>query len=94
MFFSAIDAIDISPLLLFQNEVYFQSTESGSSEFRNFVLGSISQSVNQSIKIYFSSNEKQLQYNECYSTWKSWKATREAFRSLKLVAWTKKQHKY
>ena len=33
-----------------------------------------------SIKIYFSSNEKQLQYNKCYSTWK---ATREALRSLK-----------
>ena len=52
MFFSAIDAIDISPLLLFQNEVYFQSTESGSSEFRNFVLGSISQSINQSKSIF------------------------------------------
>ena len=57
----------------------------------------VSASNNQSIKIYFSSNKKQLQYNKCYSTWK---ATREALRSLKLVAWTKKttqtkkQHKY
>ena len=48
---------------------------------------SIVNSINQSIKMYFSSNEKQLQYNKCYSTWK---ATREALRSLKLVAWTKK----
>ena len=27
--------------------------------------------VNQSIKIYFPSNNKQLQYNKCYSTWKA-----------------------
>ena len=39
----------------------------------------------QSIKIYFPSNGKELQYNRCYSTRK---ATRKALRSLKLVAWT------
>ena len=39
-------------------------------------------SINQSIKIYFPSSVKELQYNKCCSTWK---ATRKALRSLKLV---------
>jgi len=42
--------------------------------------------VNLSIKIYFPSNNRQLRCSKCY---RSWKATREALRSLKLVAWTK-----
>ena len=42
--------------------------------------------LNQSIKIYFPSNDKELQYSKCYSTWK---ATREALRLLKVVARTK-----
>jgi len=42
--------------------------------------------INQSNKIYFPSNKRELQCNKCYSTWK---ATRKPLRSLKLVAWTK-----
>jgi len=45
--------------------------------------------INQS-KVYFRSNNKELQCNKCHSTWK---ATRKALRSLKLVAWTKNNTK-
>jgi len=40
--------------------------------------------INQSIKIYFPSNNRKLQCNKCCSTWR---ATRKALRSFRLVAW-------
>jgi len=53
--------------------------------------GQTAGSINQSINIYFPSNNIKLQCNKCCSTWR---ATRKALRSFRLVAWTKKQHKY
>jgi len=51
------------------------------------IVCGVDASINQSSKLYFPNNDEQLlQYNKCYSTWK---ATRKALRSLKLVAWTK-----
>ena len=43
--------------------------------------------ANQSVKIYFSSNNRKLQCNKCYSTWR---ASRKALHSLRLTAWRKK----
>ena len=42
--------------------------------------------INQSVKIYFPSNDKELQYSKCCN---SWKATRKALGSLKHIMWYK-----
>jgi len=59
--------------------------------YSDFLLFRRGTSINQSVKIYFPSNNRKLQCNKCNGTRK---ATRKVVRWLKLVAWQTKQHKY